>query len=110
VAPDGSYIVAASGNELRMWDPATGNTIRTLEGPIIRLGAKVVWDCAVAPDGSYIVSASAKTLRMWDPATGNTIRTLKGHTEAVSGCAVAPDGSYIVSASYDKTLRMWNLA
>jgi hypothetical protein len=38
------------------------------------------------------------------------IRTLTGHTTSVEGCAVSPDGTFIVSASWDKTLKVWDVA
>jgi WD40 repeat protein len=37
-------------------------------------------------------------------------RTLRGHTHWINGCAVSPDSSYIVSASWDRTLKVWDVA
>ncbi|WP_437538329.1 TIR domain-containing protein [Sorangium sp. So ce726] len=45
-------------------------------------------------------------VRMW---TGEE-RTLHGHSGAVNSCAVSPDGQRIVSASFDRTLKIWDLA
>ncbi|XXY54588.1 AAA family ATPase [Sorangium sp. So ce269] len=45
-------------------------------------------------------------VRMW---TGEE-RTLSGHSETVTACAVSPDGQRIVSASWDRTLKVWDLA
>jgi WD40 repeat protein len=54
---------------LRIWDVATGDTRRTLEGH-----TEWVQGCGVAPDGTWIVSASNdKTLRIWDAATGESV-------------------------------------
>ena len=38
------------------------------------------------------------------------LATLHGHTDSVYGCAITPDGRHLVSASYDRTLRVWDLA
>ena len=105
VAPDSSYIATVSTNgSVRLWDPTTGETIRTLKGHLMP-----AWGCAIALDGSYIVTTSSnKTARLWNPETGDTIRTLKGHRMPVRSCAIAPDGSYIVTTSQDKTARLWN--
>jgi WD40 repeat protein len=107
VAPDGSFVVSASDDKtLKLWDPDSGEELRTLQGhdgPVL--------DCAVAPDGSFVVSASDdKTLKVWNPATGEELATLAGHTDTVRSCAVAPDASFVVSASEDKTLKLWNPA
>ncbi|WP_438011255.1 TIR domain-containing protein [Sorangium sp. So ce321] len=45
-------------------------------------------------------------VRMW---TGEE-RTLHGHAGEVTACAISPDGQRIVSASWDKTLKVWDVA
>merc|ERR1712000_212978 len=37
-------------------------------------------------------------------------RSLKGHSHIVSDCVISSDGAYALSASWDKTLRLWELA
>ena len=91
---------------LKLWDPASGRELRTLEGHSRQVNA-----CAVSPDGSFIVSAGDDgTLKLWDPASGRELRTLEGHSGAVNACAVSPDGRVILSASFDKTLKLWDPA
>jgi len=96
VAPDGSLIVSASADmTLKLWDPATGASLRTLEGHGDWVDA-----CAVSPDGSLVVSGGWDcTVRLWNAVTGEEVRTLTGHSGRVTACAVAPDGSFIVSAA-----------
>ena len=38
------------------------------------------------------------------------VRSYKGHSHIVQDVVVSADGNYAVSASWDKTLRLWNLA
>ena len=107
VTPDGRYVVSGSYDRtLRVWELATGETKRTLQGHTREVRA-----VAVTPDGRYVVSGSwDKTLRVWDLATGETKRTLQGHTGEVSALAVTSDGRYVVSCSWhDRTLRVWDL-
>src|SRR6185369_1305224 len=42
--------------------------------------------------------------------SGREVATLQGHTHDVTACAMTPDGRHVVSASYDKTLKVWELA
>ncbi|RDA95565.1 hypothetical protein CP533_1209 [Ophiocordyceps camponoti-saundersi (nom. inval.)] len=37
-------------------------------------------------------------------------RSLRGHSHIVSDCVISSDGAYALSASWDKTLRLWELA
>jgi WD40 repeat protein len=107
VAPDGSFIVSGSADvekSLKLWNPTTGQCLRTLRGHTLGVHA-----CAVAPDASFVVSASGDgTIKLWDSSTGAKLRTLRGHTSRVLGCAVAPDGSFVVSASWDGALKVWD--
>ncbi len=41
---------------------------------------------------------------------GPLLRTLEGHSRSVAAVAVSPDGKTTVSGSYDKTLKVWDLA
>ena len=80
---------------MRLWDLATGQSLRTLEGHTDAVSA-----VAVLPDGRRALSGSDdNTLRLWDLASGETLRTLEGHTARVSAVAVLPDGSRALSGS-----------
>lgn len=77
------------------------------------------WVTAVATSASnpdILLSASRdKTLIIWnltrdDQAYGVPKRSLKGHSHIVQDVAISQDGSYAISASWDKTLRLWDLA
>ncbi|MGH3550751.1 MAG: trypsin-like peptidase domain-containing protein, partial [Pseudonocardiaceae bacterium] len=73
-------LVSASGDgTVRIWDPTTGDTERTLAGHTG--GVRGV--CAVrVADRELLASASGDgTVRIWDPTTGDTERTLAGHTD-----------------------------
>ena len=86
---DGRHAVSVSDDSmLRVWDLASGETVRTLSGHTGSVRA-----VAVTPDGRQVVSGSDdNTLRVWDLASGETVHTLSGHTGPVDAVAVTPDG------------------
>jgi WD40 repeat protein len=43
-------------------------------------------------------------------SSGSLLGTLTGHTDGVSRLAITPDGRKVVSASFDRTLKVWDLA
>ncbi len=40
----------------------------------------------------------------------NLRNTLKGHTNRVTSVAYSPDGKTLASGSYDKTIKLWDVA
>jgi guanine nucleotide-binding protein subunit beta-2-like 1 protein len=56
-----------------------------------------------------------KSLIIWNLTRDETQygypkRSLTGHSHIVSDCVISSDGAYALSASWDKTLRLWELA
>ena len=104
---DGRRALSGSADStLRLWDLATGETLRTLEGHTGSVSA-----VAALANGRRALSGSYdNTLRLWDLATGETLRILEGHTNSVRAVAVLADSSRALSGSRDNTLRLWDLA
>lgn len=65
---------------------------------------------------NLLLSASRdKTLISWkltgdDQQYGVPVRSFKGHSHIVQDCALTADGAYALSSSWDKTLRLWDVA
>ena len=79
----GRALLATASNDgtARLWDPATGDCLRTLTGH-----TGTVDGVAFSPDGRLLATASDdETARLWDPATGDHLRTLTGHTTGLGG-------------------------
>ncbi|MDQ4034013.1 MAG: NB-ARC domain-containing protein [Actinomycetota bacterium] len=100
--PNGTRLLLfGTGDEIRVWDAATGTVRHTLTSP----GA--VSAVAVAPDGAWLASADGDGVRIWDLTIGSVRRILTPHTRWASALVVAPDGSWLASASGTR-IRVWD--
>ena len=91
----------------RVWDAATGEILRVLDGPDVRT-------FAFSPDGKRLITAGAAAgdtsdnwVSVWDLETGKALATLRGHDGPVLATTFSPDGRHIVTTSADRTARIW---
>ena len=117
-SPDGQTAVSGSNDStLRLWDLATGDTLRVFEGHDVPIGG-----VAFSPDGQTILSGSDDaTLRLWDVATNESLRVYQGSSHplgedvAFSSWALETsgtpygDGQLALSGFNNPPVRLWDV-
>lgn len=119
---DGTQVYSSSQDKtVRVRDAASGRQLALLPHK------SRVWSLAVSPDGRYILTGTGgaiygrptdldvtrvedNRLRLWDAATHELVREMPGHTHVVRAIAFSPDGRLAASASFDRSLRVWDVA
>lgn len=109
-SPDGDLALSVPeipGSPIRIWDTATGKTIRTLASKTRQLVSALT----VSPNGRYALSGSQDgEIRVWDVASGKGMRTLKGHSGQITSMAFKGNGRYALSGALDGLVKMWDLS
>jgi WD40 repeat protein/uncharacterized caspase-like protein len=105
LSSDGRFLVSGSSdNTLKLWDPATGNVLRTLYGheqPVLAV--------AVSGDGRLVASGGNDSrIRLWDVLTGD-VRVLGAHSGAVKELAFSADSRQLTSLG-SAELKLWDVA
>ena len=106
-SPDGRLLATASDDTTaRLWDPATGDRLRTLTGHTAS-----VQGVAFSPDGQLLATASATDGAAVGPGHRRPpAHPHRPHPGVVKGVAFSPDGHLLATASDDKTARLWDPA
>ena len=86
-----------------MWNPNTGELLRTLKGH-----QGNITSVAFSPDRDVLASGSREgKIHLWNPHTGELLRILE--TKHVDGVAFSPDGSIIANGGAgDANVKVWN--
>jgi WD40 repeat protein/uncharacterized caspase-like protein len=118
--PDGRQLVSASEDKtIRVWDLASGKTVRTIRGESTPAQGGKVYVMALSPDGKWLAAGGVLDkswasfpccgdIRLYKFASGKLVALLKGHMVVVGGLAFSPDGSKLISGSFDGTAILWD--
>jgi WD40 repeat protein/tRNA A-37 threonylcarbamoyl transferase component Bud32 len=103
---DGALLAMGSserGQELRLWDAATGK-VRTLAA-----GQGEVRALAFSRDGKFLATgghAGRVTVRIWALPSGDLIQEMKAQGGPITGLAWAPDGKTLASWGDEAVVRL----
>lgn len=105
-SPDGKVLASGDGKVVKLWDCASGQQAKNLEGH-----GKWVLVFASSADGKTLTTGSGdKTIKLWNLVAGQALSSLIGHTGEVSALAFSPDGNTMASGGRDNTIKLWNVS
>lgn len=105
ISPDGTWL-ATVGNEVFLWDMATGELLYNLIGH-----TGFVHSVAFSPDGTLLATASNdETARVWDLTSHSNVLILPvGQAENIA-VAFSPDGQRLAATSNNNTTKVWDIS
>ena len=118
-SPDGRILATGGEGVIKLWDTASREALRTLEGH-----NDDVLCLTFSPDGRMLASGGWQdnTLRLWDTASGEALGTLAFPTNNIYDLAFSPDGSVLAAVGYsehvtgnvheiddDETIILWEV-
>ncbi|MFD9129330.1 WD40 repeat domain-containing protein [Kitasatospora sp. NPDC059571] len=111
VWPVGDRMISIAAATARIWDPATGERLRTIRGSLF--GIADVAELTV--DGRPLLAGAFSTydagcIRLWDPATGRQVRRLQRRWEEGPTvlCPFTRDGRVLLAAGDESDVRVWD--
>ena len=116
--PDGKELISIGEDKVvRVWNTATGETLRTIRGQIGDGPVGKLYAAALSPDGQtlavggYLLNDTDKTyyIRLLDPKTGHVKRLITGLSKPVVALAFSPNGQSVVSGDGSGAVRVSNV-
>ena len=100
---DGSILATVDSFSVRLFDAASHQLLRELDGD------GIVDGLAFSPDDTLIAYISSSGLYVFDVATGELLATLEEHNDWLNSVAWSPDQTLIATSGSDNTVRVYGL-
>jgi WD40 repeat protein len=101
-SPDGKRL-ASAGDELTIWDPASGEV---LHGDALPGAGAIAW----SPDGKQLALGAQEKCVLYRATDWSRARQWVSHNGHVNGVAWSPDGSRLATAGSDHLIQLWDPA
>ena len=124
MSPDGKLLALGTNQRVEIWDAATGDDVRMLQGT---QGSpnNMYQALAFSGDGRMLAAGTNDAIRVWEVASGqervllrlggpqtpNVAAIYRGgrQTTGPSALAISADGTILAAAGSDNAIRLWNL-
>lgn len=116
ISPDKKYVAASRGNQIHIYDAASGKHLRTLldpqlaapppappgagggrGGPLKAAHTSLVEALAYSPDGKTLASGAFQEVVLWDPDKGTIRQRLSGFADRVVALDFSHDGKQLAT-------------
>ncbi|XP_027180585.1 transducin beta-like protein 3 isoform X1 [Coffea eugenioides] len=107
VSSDGSFIVCACDDTIKIVDSSNASIKSTIEGD-----SEPVTALCLSPvsNNSFLFSAShSRQIRIWDLSSLKCIRSWKGHEGPIMGMACHGSGGLLATAGADRKVLVWDV-
>jgi len=103
-SPDRSMFATCEEADVKLWDMATGEQLRTFNTVGLRGAA------GFSPDGKLLAAEGPDhSIALWDLNADRELHHLKGHTNEITELRFSGDGKMLASTSRDHTARLWDV-
>jgi WD40 repeat protein len=111
LSPDGRFLATCWGNDVHVYDVATGRLRHRLQHKRARPD-HYVYDLTFSPDGAILATAGRDGhIRLWEMSSGRALRSLDGHPNGVWRVAFSPSGKTLASTSLEEpVIRLYEAA